>query len=160
MRTLTGEVHFALSNDDGRTWDSPRPLCYGPEEDDRPLENPISPCPLYRLDDGRFLLVFYDNDGTGHGASGPRDTRRNRTPAWYAVGEEVDHPSHPLRFSPPRVLVDNDRVPAGPVDRTEIATYPSFFEHGGTPYLWYPDRKHFLLGTDLTTELRLARADL
>jgi len=153
MRTLQGEVYYALSGDDGRTWDTPRPLCYGPGEDAQPLENPITPAPLYELSDGRLLLVFYNNDGTGHGGTGPTDLRRNRTPAWYTVGEYVDHPSHPVEFDPPRVLVDNDRVPYGPNDRTEVATYTSFFEHDGRAYFWYPDRKHYLLGKDLSSML-------
>jgi len=51
------------------------------------------------------------------------------------------------------LLLDNDRVPFGPVDRTEVATYTSFFEHDGRAYFWYPDRKHFLLGKDLTARL-------
>jgi len=152
MRTLRGQVYFALSADGGRSWDTPRPLHYGPEEA-RPIENPIAPCPLYRLADGRYLLVFYDNDGTGHGATGATDIRRNRTPAWYAVGEAVDSPTHPLRFDGPWILVDNDRVPYGPAERTEVATYPSVFDHDGRAYLWYPDRKHFLLGKDLTDAL-------
>jgi hypothetical protein len=152
LRTLQGQVYFALSADDGRTWDTPRPLHYDPDRRS-PVENPIAPCPLYRLSDGRFLLVFYDNDGTGHGADGPADYYRNRTPAWYAIGHETDHPTHPLRFDGPRVLADNDRVPFGPNDRTEVATYPSFFEHDGRAYFWYPDRKHFLLGKDLSDDL-------
>mgnify|MGYP000656819350 CR=1 FL=1 len=58
------------STDGGRTWDTPRPLSYDPEEF-RPVENPIAPCPLYRLEDGRLLLVFYDNDGTGPSQGSP-----------------------------------------------------------------------------------------
>jgi hypothetical protein len=156
LRTLQGRAYFALSEDGGRTWDTPRPLHYDPGRPS-PVENPISPCPLYGLGDGRFLLVFYNNDGTGHGASGPTDIGRNRTPAWYAIGEETDHPTHPLRFDGPWILADNDRVPFGPNDRTEVATYPSFFEHDGRSYFWYPDRKHFLLGKDLTEELARMR---
>jgi hypothetical protein len=152
LRTLQGQAYFALSDDDGRTWDTPRPLHYDPERPS-PIENPITPCPLYRLDDGRFLLVFYNNDGTGHGGGGPTDFKRNRTPAWYAIGHETDHPTHPLRFDGPWVLAVNDRVPFGPNDRTEVATYPSFFQHDGRAYFWYPDRKHFLLGKELTDEL-------
>jgi hypothetical protein len=151
MRTLQGEIYFALSDDDGRSWDTPRPLCYGPAEDAQPIENPITPAPLYELSDGRLLLVFYNNDGTGHGGTGPRDLSRNRTPAWYSIGEYVDHPSHPIEFEPPRILVDNDRIPFGPNDRTEVATYTSFFEHRGRAYFWYPDRKHYLLGKDITS---------
>lgn len=151
MRTLTGRMYFALSGDEGRTWNEPRPLCYEP--DGKPLLNPIAPCPLYRFGDGRFFLVFYNNDGTGNAGSGPTDYKRNRTPAWFAVGEEAPrHPVQPIRFSPPRVLASNDGVPAGPISRTEIATYSSFFERDGTRYLWYPDRKHFLLGKQITED--------
>ncbi len=153
MRTLQGELYFALSEDDGRTWDTPRPLCYGPESEAQPLENPISPAPIYSLPNDRILLVFYNNDGTGHGGTGPQNTRVNRTPAWYTIGEYVDHPSHPISFDPPRILLDNDRIPYGPNDRTEVATYPSFFVYDDTPYFWYPDRKHFLLGKELTAKL-------
>ncbi len=151
FRTLTGHIWYALSSDDGRTWSDPAVLRYrpgGPE-----VLNPISPCPLYPLSDGRFLLVFYNNDGSGNGGSGPQDYKRNRTPVWYTVGEYVEDAEHPLRFGDPRVLAGNDCVPAGPIGRTEIATYPSFFEHGGIRYFWYPDRKHFLLGKLITDEM-------
>jgi hypothetical protein len=152
MRTLTGEVYFALSADDGRTWDEPKPLCYEPRGE--PLLNPIAPCPLYRFADGRFFLVFYNNDGSGNGGAGPTDYKRNRSPAWFTLGEEIPgHPTHPIRFAQPRVLLANGGVPAGPIGRTEIATYCSFFEWEGTRYLWYPDRKHFLLGKMVTEEL-------
>jgi hypothetical protein len=156
LRTLQGQVYFALSDDDGRTWDTPRPLCYGPDEDDQPIENPIAPCPLYETADDRLLLVFYNNDGTGHGAAGPTDTERNRTPAWYTVGEYVDHPSHPVRFDKPRILVDNGFQSLGAEHNTrQTATYTSFFEQDGRAYFWYPDGKYFLLGKDISDELAL-----
>jgi hypothetical protein len=152
MRTLTGKVYFALSEDDGRAWNEPAPLCYEPEGE--PLLNPIAPCPLYKFEDGRFFLIFYNNDGTANGGSGPADYTRNRTPAWFALGEEIPgHLTQPIRFSAPRVLLSNDGVVVGPMGRTEIATYCSFFEYAGTRCLWYPDRKHFLLGKRITDEL-------
>jgi hypothetical protein len=152
MRTLHGRIYFALSEDGGRSWDTPRPLHFDPEQYS-PMKHPMAPCPLYTLDDGRMLLVFFNNDGTGHGANDPKDIRKNRTPAWYAIGQEVDHPTHPIAFDGPWILADNDRVPYGPNDRTEIASYPSFFEFDDTAYFWYPDRKHFLLGKDITAEV-------
>jgi len=152
MRTLTGRIYFALSEDDGRSWDEPRPLCYEPGGEE--MLNPIAPCPLYRLSDDRYLLVFYKNDGTANGGRGPTDVKRNRTPAWFTVGEEIPgHPTQPIRFRRPKILVSNDRVPAGPRGQTGIATYCSFFEYGGKRYFWYPDRKHFLLGKLITDEM-------
>ncbi|HUT74358.1 MAG TPA: sialidase family protein [Armatimonadota bacterium] len=85
MRALTGMVHFALSEDDGRSWGETAPLCREPGG--KPLLNPIAPCPLYRFGDGRFLLIFYNNDGSGNGGSGPTDYLRNRTPAYCAIGK-------------------------------------------------------------------------
>ncbi|MGJ5815435.1 sialidase family protein [Paludibaculum fermentans] len=146
MRTYTGKVYFALSPDGARTWGTPRPLCYEPEG--APILNPIAPCPLYRLGDGRYLLVFFNNDG---GPSGPGAWLKNRTPAWYTVGREIpNHPIQPIRFGQPRILVDNHAEPLGTEKRTEIATYTSYFESKGKRYLWYPDRKHYLLGKYIT----------
>ncbi|MGC9317033.1 MAG: hypothetical protein ACP5KN_03225, partial [Armatimonadota bacterium] len=58
----------------------------------------------------------------------------------------IDHPTHPILYGAPRELMDSDGVAVGPNARTEVATYTSFFEFEGRRYLWYPDRKHFLLG--------------
>jgi len=149
MRTLNGMVYFALSADRGHTWDEPRPLLDAPGG--RPLRNPIAPCPLYRLRDGRFLLVFYSNDGTAHGGTGPGDYQRNRYPAYITVGREgTGDQACPLRFGPPKLFATSDGVPAGPIGRTEVATYCSLLEDGGERVLFYPDRKHFLLGRYLT----------
>ena len=141
MRTYTGEIWFSTSDDDGRTWSEADVLRQEPGG--APLLNPVAPCPMYPLSDGRFLLIFYNNDGTANGGNGPADGKKNRTPAWYTVGVENDDAHQPIRFGEPRVLLSNDCVVAGPSCRTEIASYPSFFEYDGTRYFWYPDRKHF-----------------
>jgi len=151
MRTYTGEIWFSTSDDDGRTWSEADVLRQEPGG--APLLNPVAPCPMYPLSDGRFLLVFYNNDGTVNGGNGPADGKKNRTPAWYTVGVETDDAHQPIRFGEPRVLLSNDCVVAGPSGRTEIASYPSFFEYDGTRYFWYPDRKHFLLGKIITDEM-------
>jgi hypothetical protein len=154
MRTRQGAVYFALSDNGGRSWDTPRPLHYDPERRS-PVQNPVAPAPLYRLEDGRYFLVFYNNDGTGHGASGVTDSDRVRNPAWYAIGEAVDHPTHPIRFDGPWILADTKRqsFPADRSNTRQTVSYPSFFEHEGRAYLCYPDGKHYLLGKDLTDEL-------
>ncbi|HTM51220.1 MAG TPA: sialidase family protein [Bryobacteraceae bacterium] len=148
MRTLTGRVWYALSADDGRSWSEARVLRYRPGGD--PVLHPLAPCPLYRLEDGRYLLVFFNNDG---GPGGPKDSKRNRTPAWYTVGREIKDPDQPLHFGKPRILVSNDAAPLGHQSHTQIGSYPSFFEYQGKRYFWYPDRKHFLLGKLITDEM-------
>ena len=151
FRTLTGRIWFALSRDGGRTWDEPRPLRYEPAGE--PILNPMAPCPLYKLRDGRFLLVFYNNHGSGHGGSGPTDAANVRNPAWITVGREIPgHPDQPIRFGPPKVFADTQWVPAPGTSRTQVATYCSLVEDGDDRIIFYPDRKHYLLGRRVTDE--------
>ncbi len=147
IRTITGYVYFALSNDGGCTWDEARPLRFAPGGPKVP--QPVAPCPLYKLRDGRFVLIFHNNDGSANGGSGPGDWRRNRWPAYLAVARQIAHPDHPLIFTEPRVVADNGGVSDGN-DLTDICTYTSLFEYGGQVYFWYPDRKHYLLGKVLS----------
>ncbi|HOJ53442.1 MAG TPA: exo-alpha-sialidase [Phycisphaerae bacterium] len=151
MRTRTGYIYYALSNDRGQMWDRPRPLRYRPGGEK--VKQPLAPCPLYKLRDGRFVLIFHNNDGSAFGGTSPSDSRKNRRPVFVAVGREIADPDHPLVFTRPRLLADNGGIPDGPVAQTQIGTYPSLFEYEGKVYFWYPDRKHYLLGKELTEEL-------
>lgn len=157
MRTLQGAIYFALSNDRARTWDTPRPLCYYPGGP--VVQQPLASSPLYKLEDGRFVLIFHNNDGTANGGRGPTDSRRVRRPVFLTVGREIDHPDQPIAFTPPRLLADNGGKAVGLSKHTQIGTYPSLFEFEGRVYFWYPDRKHFLLGKVLTAEM-LSDAEL
>ena len=151
VRTLRGCIYFALSEDDGRSWDESRPLRYEPGGE--PVANPMAPCPLYKLADGRYLLVFYNNDGSGHGGSGPTDAANVRNPAWVTVGREIPgERDQPIRFGPPRVFADTQWMPAPGTNRTQVATYCSLVEDRGERLLFYPDRKHYLLAKRLTDE--------
>ena len=154
MRTALGVIFWSVSGDDGRTWSTPAPLL------DRPggrfLLNPVSPCPIYRMRDGRFLLLYYNNDGSANGGKVPagyKYFRNNRYPAFITVGRErLDDPVQPLHFGPPKRFATSDGVPIGPGARTSVAAYPSLLEDGDRRVLFYPDRKHFLLGRHLTDD--------
>ena len=69
-----------------------------------------------------------------------------------SLGSEIDNPGgQPLAFTEPRFFYDNggpERPYAG-----SLALYGTFFEHGGTPYWWYPDAMRFLLGRMVPDEL-------
>lgn len=165
MRTASGYPWWAVSNDDGETWSGPQPLRY---YDDGPVVmHPQSPCPLYALNDGRYILIFHNNDGLVYGDGkpvwkmdgkpvlhiGPGDARHNRRPAYISVGTYKEKAHQSIWFSKPKLLADNDGIGFGVQKKIDVATYPSFFEYEGIRYFWYPDRKHFLLGKFITDEL-------
>ena len=157
MRTMTGHIWYSVSADDGATWRDPEPLRY---RDDGPtVDQPIAPCPIFKLNDGRYLLLFHNNDGTLGDASQWKEKWRrneanyNRRPAFIAVGQFRPDAHQPIWFSQPRQLLDTDGVIAGPKRTAEIATYPSLTEWHGRRTLWYPDRKHYLLGKYITDEM-------
>ena len=145
LRSLRGVNYFALSDDDGRSWDAPRILRYEPGGN--PILNPMSPSPLYRLRDGRYLHLFYNNDGTGNGGKSPVDAKHNRYPAWLTVGREIPgERDHPLRFGPPKIVATSNGVLLPHTGGTQVAVYPSLVDDGQDRILFYPDRKHYLLG--------------
>lgn len=158
MRTMTGRVYYSVSEDDGETWRVPEVLCY--EDGGDEVLQPIVCCPVYALSDGRYILVYHNNDGTAGGGRGPWDSDRNRRPAYIAVGEFRPNAHQPIWFGKPIFFCDSDGVAVGPAQngdnrferpfRVEVATYTSYTEHNGQRVLWYPDRKFFLLGRILT----------
>ena len=148
FRTLNGALSYSIGSGDGSAWMEPQTLRYGDDGD--PVLNPISPAPLFALSDGRYFVIYNNNDGTAFGGTGPADYRVNRRPVWLSVAEFVPNAAQPLRFAAPRVLMDSDGVALGPSQRIEPASYPSFFERDGERFFWYPDRKHFVLGRRLT----------
>lgn len=150
MRTISGFIAYSVSDDGGETWRETDFLRYG--EDGEKVANPLVPCPIYRISGDRYLLVFYNNTGNANHGRSPLDWCRNRVPAWFSIGRPCEG-NQPLRFGKPVVLADNDRIPISHKQLTEIATYPTVLEHKGQVYLFFPDRKHYLLGTILKEEL-------
>jgi len=154
MRTGLGVIFWSISADQGRTWTSAAPLLDKPGG--RFMLNPVSPCPLYKLQDGRYLLLYYNNDGSTNGGKIPAGysyVRQNRYPAFITVGRErLEDPVQPIHFGPPKIFATSNGVRLGTGGRTEVATYPSLVEDEGERILFYPDRKCFLLGRYITDE--------
>ena len=157
MRTMTGHIWYSVSDDDGATWRKPEPLRY--KDGGRTVDNPIAPCPLYRMKNGHYLLVFNNNNGIKDGYDQFRkewtvnQLNYLRNPAFIAVGEFRKDARQPLWFSEPKEILDTGGVIFGPKGTASVAMYPSLTEHMGTRVLWYPDRKHFLLGLYITDEM-------
>jgi hypothetical protein len=145
MRTDSGHIWYSVSSDEGETWRKAEVL--RDRDGGQPMKNPVSPCPIFALERGDYVLLFNNNDGTGNGLTGPED-RAARRPAYLARGEYRPKAHQPIWFSEPKLFIDNDAVPWGPPDRErlEAATYVSLTEYAGRRVLWYPDRKSFLLG--------------
>jgi hypothetical protein len=149
MRTQSGYIWYAVSDDDGRSWCNPRPLLR--RDHGLPIEEPLCCCPIYALPGGRYVLLHHNNDGHFEG-SRREDTRKNRRPAFIALGEFREEADQPVWFSESRQLMDNDGVPLGPLGRIDIGVYPSLTTRGGATVLWHPERKFFLLGKRITEE--------
>lgn len=157
MRTLSGHVSYTLSEDSGLHWRTAEPLRY--QDGGALVEQPISCCPIYALQDGRYLLLFHNNPGK----LGPFDQSEAhwpvnyanyiRRPAFISVGEYRPDAHQPIWFSAPLQLMDTAGIPVGPKNTAEIATYTSLTERNGQRVLWYPDRKYFLFGKYLCDDL-------
>lgn len=147
MRTMTGYIWYSVSEDDGDSWRSPAPLLR--RDHGRPVLEPLCCCPIYRLGDGRYVLLHHNNDGRFEGCA-PEDTQRNRRPAFIALGEFRPRAEQPIWFSRSKQFMDNDGVGMGPRERVDIGVYPSMTCRGGIDVLWHPDRKFFLLGKRIT----------
>ena len=149
MRTNSGCIWYALSDDDGETWTKPRPLL---RRDNGPaIQQPLACCPIYKLADGRFILLHHNNPGnqeTGE-TSGPR------RPAFIALGEYRPAADQPIWFSESKELMDSDGLwvdGTSPHPLGNVAVYTSFTTRNNVNVLWYPDRKYFLLGKTITDE--------
>jgi len=149
MRTMSGYIWYSLSADDGVSWCAPRPLLR--RDHGLPIEEPLCCCPIYRLGDGRYVLLHHNNDGHVEG-SRREETGRNRRPAFIALGEFRPGAEQPIWFSESKQLMDNGGHGIGPLDRRDIGVYPSLTTRGGEDVLWHPDRKFFLVGKRITAE--------
>ena len=149
MRTMSGYIWYSLSDDDGATWCSPRPLLR--RDHGLPVLEPICCCPIYEYQPGRYVLLHHNNSGRFEGCE-PEDTSKNRRPAFIALGEYRPNAEQPIWFSESKQLMDNDGSGIGPLKRIDIGVYPSVTNRNGNFVLWHPDRKFFLLGKRITPE--------
>lgn len=156
MRTMTGYIYYSVSADNGKTWNTPRMLKYS--DSGKGIKHPLSPCPLFKLEDGRFVLIFHNNDGKRLGYD-QADKKWNinvsgiiRNPAFYSSGEYKPDSEQPIWFNAPVEILNTDDIAIPPKMSTQIGTYSSITEFHGKTILWYPDRKRYLLGKylDLT----------
>lgn len=155
MRTMTGAIWWTVSENEGVSFAPPKPLY---TSDGKRVCQPLAPCPLYQVGEGRFLLFFHNNSGKRLGF----DQMDNRVPWQVNAANYVRNPlyvcrcefedrgAQPLLVGTPHRLLDTGDVAVGPKATAESATYPSLSQWKGRFVLWYPDRKFYLLGKDIT----------
>jgi hypothetical protein len=150
MRTDSGMIWYSLSGDDGDTWSNPRPLLRRDHGD--PILQPVCCCPIYRLADGRYVLLHHNHPG--HVEPGnPGSTWRPRRPAYLALGEYRPGADQPIWFSGSKVFADpGEHTLGGQMSVGQIGVYTSFTTAAGNNVLWDCDRKFFLLGKRVTPE--------
>lgn len=149
MRTTLGCPYFAISVDQGQHWSKPEPLR---QHDDGPiLPHPLSPCPIYPAGDSGYVFFYHNHDGNFlHWTF--TDTSHHRRPVCLARGEFRPHARQPIWFSEPWFFMDNAGIL---ILRNDLAMYASTTDSPQGIILWYPERKFFLLGKNITTaELR------
>jgi hypothetical protein len=123
-----------------------------------PLQNPVSPDPIYQMRDSIFVILYHDNPGGA--VAGAPSTAKPRRPLYLSVGEFRPDADQPVWFSDPQLFMETDGVTVdgstGENDdglRNGLLMCSSFTTHGGEDVLWYPDRKFFLLGKQITSDL-------
>jgi len=149
VRTYLGSPGYTVSTDEGQTWSVIERLRSGPEGEF--IEHPHTMCPLARLPDGRFLLLFTNNDGTRKGAAHVWDGGcRTRNPQWFAIGREIPGESRNggLLFGPPRVLASVDETEPADGFTASSATgisMPQYLHADGRHFVQYGLKKEHIL---------------
>ena len=150
MRTANGQVWYSVSDDHGHTFRPSEVLRY--RDGGEPVLNPVSPTPMFRMQDGRFLLFMQNHDGYGYGGKGPLDLN-SRRPQFFVVGQFRPDAHQPVWFSQPKMIFDTQFTGVFPNYYKWLSMYASFTEHNGQRIFWYADRKIFVLGRYITDDL-------
>jgi hypothetical protein len=157
MRTMTGYLYYSVSEDYGKTWRIPEILRF--RDNGEGIKHPLSPGPIYKMEDGRFFILYHNNEGSRLGFSQFKESWEMneanfyRNPTFISTGTYMPEAYQPIWFSPPHKLFDTDDIALGPKKTAETATYTSYTEWKGRKILWYPDRKFYLLGKYLDDKL-------
>ena len=159
MRTSAGSPFWSVSADGGETWAPPRRLLR--KDGGEPLLHPVSPCPIYDVGgneagSGRYALFIHNNDGHFKGyRPTPLVTGFNRRPIYLVPGRFQPGADQPVWFDELKLFMDHDNVSLGKPGtngRFDLSLYASLTCRNGTPVLWYPERKFFLLGRIIGNE--------
>lgn len=151
-RTFLGSPGYTISNDSGQTWSAVEPLRYGP--DGELVKHPMTMCPIAQTTDGRYVLLFTNNDGTDRSAQHVWDGRgKTRNPQWFAVGRYVpdQEKNGGMIFGKPRILAEVDDT--GETNLKTGMSMPQFFESNGRYFIMYNSGKEFIHLDEIPAEI-------
>lgn len=147
MRSREGHAFYTISADHGDSWSPPEPLRQ--HDEGRILPHPQSPCPIYQVDAENYAFFFHNHNGHFlHYTPGALD--KCRRPICLARGVFRPEARQPIWFSEPWHLMDSAGVP---LLKRGLSMYSSTTSTPEGIVLWYPDRKFFLLGRNITTAM-------
>ena len=153
VRTMCDSPYFTVSADGGRTFTEPEPLRF---KDGSPLLHPLSPAPIYEYAKGKYFILVHQNPGVRLGFDHHElrwimnVSNFIRNPNYLCKAEFDAAAEQPLSISEPIKIIDSGDIAVGPKCTAESGTYTSFTRCDNKAVLWYPDRKFYLLGKDLT----------
>ena len=151
-RTFLGSPGFTVSSDRGESWTPAEPLCYAP--DGQPIAHPMTMCPIAKTSDGRYVLLFCNNDGSQRGARHVWDgDGRTRNPQWILVGCEIPGETRNggLVFGEPMILAEVDD--SGEVNLKTGISMPQFFEREGRTFVCYNVNKEHIVLDEIPVEV-------
>jgi len=155
MRNMSGFMQYTVW--DGKTWSDPKPVI---GYDGKPQPHPLSPCPIYRLKDGRYLCLTNNNPNKRGDFDWmdvnclPFSGYIVRNPLYLMVGVFDPDGEQPIRFGKPYEFMSSGDVSVGFRKKSCTAPlYTAVTEWNGKRMLWYPERKYYILGKEITDEL-------
>lgn len=143
-RTKLGCPCFSVSADQGATWSKPEPLRRSPEGPYIP--HPMALCPMTKTSDGRFVLLFCNNNGMQRGGSHIWDTGKVRNPQWIAVGCDTGSTRNlGLWFGDPFILAEAAEGRSMQDTVAPEISMPQFIERNGRYFVSYSVKKRDIL---------------
>ncbi|MDR2441349.1 MAG: glycoside hydrolase [Planctomycetaceae bacterium] len=135
MRSGTGSPLWSISNDDGETWATPKPLLIKDGGD--PISHPMSPCPIYdwkgnEAGSGLYFLMAHNRYDKWN-----PNPWQNRGPLYLFAGRYQKDAEQPVWFDGPKKFIER---------KSGNSFYTSTTQLDGKTVLWYNDQKFYLLG--------------
>lgn len=137
LRTAAGCVYYCISENLGEIWSAPKPLRF---DDGSLFVHPLSPCPIYELEKGRYIQLY-------HGTA--ENIGASRNPLMKVYGTYCAEDEQPIRFVKGTEEVFMEIPKDDPFGRHCLAMYSSCTHMNGKHVLWYPERKFFVLGKEI-----------